>query len=85
MRYYKKLDGEYIELVGKGLGGVEVSESEYSQILAVIATKPSRTDTTDYRLKSDLTWEQYQIEPEPDEPTIEDKAEAYDILMGVSE
>lgn len=67
MRYYKKLDGEYIVLVGKGLGGVEVSESEYSEILEVISTKPPCTETTDYRLKSDLTWEPYQIELEADD------------------
>lgn len=70
MRYYKKLNGEYIVLVGKGLGGVEVSESEYSEILEVISTKPPCTNTTDYRLKSDLTWEPYQVDLEETEDEV---------------
>lgn len=85
MRFYKQIDEDYILAIGTGLGGTEITESEYNEIMTVIQNKPPRTDTIDYRLKTDLTWESYEHEPDPDpEPTIEDKAEAYDILMGVS-
>ena len=40
-----------------------------------------------YRLKTDLTWEEYDLPPEP-EPSDEDElsdAEALNIIMGVTE
>ena len=87
MKYYKYSESGYILAVGTGGMGEEITDDEYNAILAVIHNKPLRTETTNYRLKTDLTWESYEVEPpDPDpEPTIEDKAEAYDILTGVSE
>lgn len=79
MRHYKILDGGYIVFVGVGMGGTEISEAEYNTILAVIHNKPKATDTTDYRLREDLSWEAYEIErPEPvaEEANAEDYAEA---------
>lgn len=86
MMFFKTLDNGYISGIGTGSGGIEITESEYSEILAVIRNKPTARDGYDHRLKTDLTWEEYElphVEPEP--PTDEDKAEAYDILMGVNE
>ena len=81
MRFYKNINGNYITAVGTGCGGTEITESEYNSILAVIRTKPSRTDTTDYHLTTDLTWEAFEREPEV--PTDEiDAEEALDILIG---
>ena len=81
---YKLIQNGYLMGVGVGNQGEEITEAEYSEILSAIRTKPPRTDTTDYRLREDLTWEAYEVEPPTpeDEPTIEDKAEAYDILVG---
>lgn len=86
MRFYKQPDNDYILAIGTGLGGTEITESEYNEIMTAIQNKPPRTSTLDYRLKTDLTWESYEHEPDPEpEPDDSDKAEAYDILMGVSE
>lgn len=84
MRYYKQTDSDYILAIGTGLGGIDITESEYNEILSVIQNKPQDTDTIGYRLKTDLTWESYEKEPEPDpEPTDDDYATAGRILMGV--
>ena len=86
VRFYKTISGGYILAIGTGIGGDEITEAEYNEIVSIILNKPTHTDTTDYRLREDLTWEPYEIEPVPDpEPTIEDKAEAYDILVGGAE
>ena len=81
MRYYKIISDGYITAIGTGNGGTEVTEAEYSEILAVIRAKPADTETTGYRLKTDLTWEQYSIDPPDPDEDIED-AELLDILMG---
>lgn len=86
MRHYKAIVDGYILAIGRGSGYTEINDDEYNEIMAVIRKKPLQTGTTNYRLREDLTWEPFEREPDPDpEPTIEDKAEAYDILMGVSE
>ena len=83
MKYYKYINQGYIVCIGTGGMGEEISEAEYNELKAVIDAKPSRRETTDYRLREDLTWEEYELERlEEPEPTAEDKAEAYDILMG---
>lgn len=72
MRYYKTIDNGYITAIGTGGGGTEITEREHHQIMTVILTKPPRTETTDYRLKTDLTWESYQRPPEPVVPDVPD-------------
>ena len=81
MRRYMIIDRGYILAVGTGTGGTEISEAEYSEILSFVRNKPSPTDTTDYRLREDLTWEAYEVDPPDPDPEIED-AEVYDILFG---
>ena len=65
MKYFKQISDGCILAVGTGTGGVEITETEYSQILAVIRRKPAAGGSTDYRLKEDLTWEPYTIEYVP--------------------
>jgi len=67
--------------VGVGMGGTEISEAEYNTILSVIHNKPKATETIDYRLKEDLTWEAYEVEPPDPDPDIDDLT-AFEILMG---
>ena len=75
MRYYKLIENGYITAIGTGGGGTEITEQEHAEIMSVIQNKPPRTATTDYRLKPDLTWEEYErIEPEP-EPEVPDNFE----------
>ena len=70
MRYYKVIFNEYILAVGTGNGGEEISETEYNEILSVIQTKPTPHSGFGYHLKTDLTWELYElpaIEEDPEE------------------
>lgn len=80
MRYYKQIFEGYILAIGTGNGFTEIDEAEYEEIDAAIVAKPPRTETTDYRLRADLTWEEYEVEPEP-EPEL-DESEAYNIIFG---
>lgn len=76
MQYGKLISTGYILAVGIGIGGAEISETEYNEILSVIQNKPAATETTDYLLREDLTWEEYHhapIDPPIDET---DKAQA---------
>ena len=82
MRFFKQVDNGYIVAIGTGTFG-NISEEEYNIILSIIHNKPPRTETTDYRLREDLTWEEYEIPPMPEpEPDAE---EILNILMGVDE
>lgn len=85
MRFYKLINNGYIASIGTGSGGTEITESEYNEIISVIQNKPEATETTDYMLKADLTWETYEIEPVEPDPSDDDYATAGRILMGVEE
>lgn len=86
--FYKIADDGYITAIGtNGNDSVtEITEIEYYDILSIIGDKPSSPEGYTHRLRADtLEWELVELPPVPDvedEPTIEDKAEAYDILMG---
>lgn len=72
---YKQVENGYILSIGT-TGNVEITEAEYDSILAVIRTCPNEPGKG-YRLKTDLTWESYDL-PEPtteDEITPEEIAE----------
>ena len=82
-RYYKQTDSMYILAVGVGVGGVEISADEYSEILSVIQNRPT-AEGKGCRLKTDLTWEEYDLPPVP-EPSDDDEIsndEAINILLG---
>ena len=84
-RYYKQTDDVYILAVGVGVGGVEISADEYSEILSIIQNRQI-ADGKGYRLKTDLTWEEYDLPPAP-EPSDDDELsneEAFNILLGGS-
>lgn len=84
MRYYIEIIQGYISSIGTGLSGVEISETEYNEFLTTIRNRPTPSLGYDYQLRADtLEWELVELPPMPEpEPTIEDKAEAYDILIG---
>lgn len=79
--FYKLVEDGYIVCIGTGGMGEEITEAEYSEIMTAIASKPQRTETTDYRLKTDLTWEQYEVDPPEPSDEIDD-SEALEILLG---
>lgn len=82
MRYFVQQD-IYITAVGTNIGGTEITEAEYNEILTIIRNRP-RAEGKGYRLKTDLTWEEYDLPPEPessDEDEITNE-EALEILLG---
>ena len=84
MRYYKLTGSDYLMAIGTGLGGTEITESEYNNILSIIRSRPTPPAGYAYRLKADLTWEQYELPPEP-EPSDTDEItddEAMAIRLG---
>ena len=83
MRFYKQISNNYITVIGTGAGGTEITETEYNDIIEIIQNRPS-ADGKGYRLKTDLTWEEYDLPPEP-EPSDEDElsdTQALNILLG---
>ena len=83
MKYIIVKQNGYIIGVVTGNSGTEITEEEYNEILTIIHNKPTGTATTDYRLREDLTWEEYEIPPMPEpEPEAD---EILNILMGGSE
>ena len=82
MRYYKQLTDNYIIAIGTGSGGTEITEAEYNEIMAVIQSCPQAEDKG-YKLKADLTWEEYDLPPvvvsDDDELSAD---EALEILLG---
>ena len=83
MRYFKSLSDGYIYAIGTGYGGTEITEAEYNEIMAIIQNRPT-AEGKGYRLKADLTWEEYDLPPVP-EPADDDEIstdEALNILLG---
>ena len=62
MRYYKNISNGYVISVGVGEGFTEITQEEYNTLLSKIHEKPTK-DGYAYRLKSDLTWEEYEYVP----------------------
>lgn len=76
MRYYKIIDNGYILAVGTGIGGTEISEEEYTQIVGKIQSRPTPPEGKDYRLTESLEWEECDrpIEENPDKSSVGDEA-----------
>ena len=86
MRYSKIVIDGYIAGLGtqecrSNIDG-DITEAEYNSIMAVIQNRP-QADGKGYRLKTDLTWEEYDLPPvvlsDDDELSTD---EAMDILLG---
>lgn len=83
MRYNKQTSNNYILAIGTGQGGTEITEAEYNNIMSIIQARP-QAEGKDYKLKADLTWEEYDLLPAPelsDEDEISND-EALEILLG---
>ena len=68
MRRWKQTDGAYLLSIGSGAGGTAITKAEYDAILAAIRTCPQEAGKG-YRLKTDLTWEVYDLPPEESAPS----------------
>lgn len=85
MKYYKQLSENHIISISTGTGDTEITEAEYNEIMTIIQNRPV-TEGKGYRLKTDLTWEAYDLPPAP-EPSDDDEIsneEALNILLGGS-
>ena len=71
----------YIIAVGENVSGEEISQERYDGIMAALSNMPEREAGYGYRLKTDLTWEKYEI-PAPDPDPDVDDTEAVEILLG---
>ena len=83
MRYYKQIIDNYLTAIGTGPGNIEITEAEYNQIISIIPNRP-QSEGKGYRLKTDLTWEEYELPP-VSEPSDDDEIstdEALNILLG---
>lgn len=76
MHYYKIIENNYIKSIGYGNDGVEISKEEYDNILYIIKNIP-QSDEVGYKLKEDLSLEEYNLPPkEPAKPTYEELEQA---------
>ena len=57
MRYYKIIYNGYIQRIGIGDGGIEITEKEYQDLSSIIQNKPIADSGYGYKLKEDLIWE----------------------------
>ena len=79
MKYCKMLEDGYIYAIGYGNGDAEITKEEYESILAIINARPDAPEGKGYRLKQDLTWEEYDL-PQADEEEISAE-EAVNIIL----
>lgn len=85
MNYHIITENGYIKRIelSNCSSGQNITESEYNEIMAIIQNRPT-AEGKGYRLKADLTWEEYDLPPEP-EPSDEDELsndEALNIILG---
>lgn len=81
MRKYEiDVDGYILSFGESEYGGETITEKRFNDISEAVRNYPNESETVGYRLRTDLTWEGYEIVPEePDEPTAD---EILDILTG---
>lgn len=84
MRYFEIDVEESIISYGVGALGIEITEERYRAIKQAVSEKPLEMEGKVYRLKTDLTWEEYDL-PIPSEDDELDDAEALAIITGESE
>lgn len=72
---YKITNDKYVVALST-TQGTPITESEYINILQAIKSAPHK-DGYGYRLREDLTWESYELPPEP---PVEDEVTAEQIL-----
>ena len=83
MRYYKTVSENDIVAVGTGAGGEEITKAEYENLIAIIAAKHPVEEGYGYRLKTDLTWERFELPVVTDASSHELTAEeALSIILG---
>ena len=76
----KIIDNGYILGLAEAPTGTEITEEEYNELTAIFHAMPVKEGYA-YKLReSDLEWEEYPVEPEPEDEIQSD--EALSILLG---
>lgn len=73
--FYKIIDNGYIAAIGTyGNDNVtEITEHEYSEIIAIIAGKPADPEGCTYKLRADnLEWKLVELQAVPEDASPED-------------
>lgn len=81
MHYFVNEKEGYVISVQRGGVGCEISEEHYNDIMTAIQNRPIPPDGYGYRLKTDLTWEMYEL-PVSNEPEEITDSEALAIITG---
>ena len=82
MRYYKTIIDGYIKTVGDGNIGEEITQTEYDNIISIITARPTPPEGKGLRLKSNLTWEEYDLpDPESEEVTSDEIVKALEEIL----
>ena len=79
MKYYKNLSDGYYDSLTTGSGQTEITKAEYDDTVAILRACPAAPNGYAYRLKEDLTWELYELPPEPEEDA---EPEDYEAALG---
>lgn len=82
-KYYKQIEDNCIISININGSGDEITVDEYYSILSIIQNHP-QAEGKGYKLKTDLTWEAYDL-PSAPEPSDEDElsnTEALNIILG---
>ena len=81
--YYKIVQDGYVILFGRGSHAEQISKAEYDELSAAFQSRPTPPAGCGYRLKTDLTWELYELPAAPEDADPELTAEeALDIIVG---
>lgn len=82
MKFYKIIENDCIVAVGIDTGGTEITEAEYNTILSLIHAKPESPAGYGYHLRTDFTWELYELPAAEDTDPELSAEEALEIIMG---
>ena len=77
MRYYKNVEDNNITAIGTGIGNIEVTKTEYDELMSIIKNKPEAPEGFEYRLLTNLTWELHEVpvdEVDPDDEISDEEA-----------
>ena len=83
MNYFIVKDGAYVVGIGITENNVRnpISRDDADKIRNTLIGKPNPPEGFDYRLKTDLTWELYELPPEDPDPYLTAE-EALDTILG---
>lgn len=76
--FFKSVVNDYILGVGIGDGGTKITQVEYNELTEAFHSMPEREGYF-YKLRTNLTWEEFENVSESDEV---DDSEALEILLG---